>query len=326
MLTRLAKILAGLLLIALGLMFLLYGMLPDLASRLLARLLIQRGFDRVVVQLDRPEMTSLRMPRLSLHKDLGSEQLSLVLEDGRVEYDLWELWKGRVNTVVVPRASILLQQHDIEGKGSPAEISSSEQPTLALGALFQPIPRLPFDQLFLDQVTVHRDRASGPFRDMTISGTVQEREHVLGGALTFKGLEGSAYQWRWMGRHAGVMTAELHRIGRQGSPVVAFRSEEVPSESDLRLRGTFQTEFQELAPLLALIIPLGPQIEQISGTVTAEWSGTASRSASVQSGLVLRRWCGGSSIWMIGQPAAASSRNSAFMMSLRSVMSSRSSR
>jgi hypothetical protein len=271
------------LLIALGLMFLLYGMLPDLASRLLARLLIQRGFDQVVVQLDRPELTSLRIPRLSLHKDLGSEQLSLVLEDGRVEYDLWELLKGRVNTVVVPRASILLQQHDIEGKGSPAEISSSEQPTLALGTLFQPIPRLPFDQLFLDQVTVHRDRASGPFRDMTISGTVQEREHVLTGALTFKGLEGSAYQCRWMGRHAGVMTAELHRIGRQGSPVVAFRSEEVPSESDLRLRGTFQTEFQELAPLLALIIPLGPQIEQISGTVMAEWSGTASRSASVQS-------------------------------------------
>jgi hypothetical protein len=118
---------------------------------------------------------------------------------------------------------------------------------------------------------------------VTISGTIQEREHLLTGALTFKGLESNAYQLRWIGRHVGAMTAELHRIGRQGSPVVAFRSEEVPAESDLRLRGTFQTEFQELAPLLAFLIPIGPQIERISGTVTAEWSGTASRSASVQS-------------------------------------------
>lgn len=282
MLTRLAKILAGLLLIAVGLSFLLYGILPDLASRLLARLLIQRGFEQVVVQLDRPGLTSLRIPRLSAQKDLGPERLRLQLEDVRVEYDLRELLGGRVNTVVVPRASIVLQ--DVQGMPEPiGEAELSKQAALSLGTLFQPIPRLPLDQLFLDRVTVHRDRASGPFRDMTISGTIQEREQVLTGALTFKGLESRAYQLRWMGRHAGAMTAELHRLGRQGSPVVAFRSEELPSESDLRLRGTLQTEFQELAPLLALIIPLGPQIEQISGTVTAEWSGTASRSAPVQS-------------------------------------------
>lgn len=282
MLTRLAKILAGLLLIILGLTFLLYGILPDLASRLLTRLLIQRGFDQVVVQVDRPGLISLRIPRLSVQKDLGPEHLRLQLEDVQVEYDLRELLGGRVNTVVVPRASIMLQDEQ-RGPEPTGEAELSKQAALSLGVLFQPIPRLPLDQLFLDQVTVHRDRASGPFRDMTISGTVQERRQVLTGALTFKGLEGSAYQLRWMGRHAGSMTAELHRIGRQGSPVVAFRSEEVPSESDLRLRGTFQTEFQELAPLLALMVPLGPQIEQISGTVTAEWSGTASRSAPVQS-------------------------------------------
>lgn len=281
MLTRLANILAGLLLIALGLMFLLYGVLPDLASRLLVRHLIQRGFDRVVVQLDRPELTSLRIPRLSVQKDLGSEHLTLVMEDVQVEYDLRVLLRGRVNTVVVPRASIVLQAGD--GGSVSAAADWSRQPVLALGTLFQPLPTLPLHQLFLDQVTVRRERASGPFREVTISGTLQEREHLLTGALTFKGLEGNAYQLRWMGRHAGAMRAELHRLGRLHSPVVAFRSEELPSESELRLRGTFHTEFQELAPLLALLIPMGPQIERISGTVTAEWSGTASRSTSVQS-------------------------------------------
>src|SRR4030095_7228094 len=45
------------------------------------------------------------------------------------------------------------------------------------------------------------------------------------------------------------------------------------------------------------------------------------RSASVQSGRVERLWCGGSSTWMSGQPAAESSRNSAFMMSESSLMS-----
>ncbi|HSE58369.1 MAG TPA: hypothetical protein VLA99_06685, partial [Nitrospiraceae bacterium] len=196
MLTRLAKILAGLLLITLGLMLLLYGILPDLASRLLARLLIQRGFDQVIVQVDRPGLTSLRIPRLSVQRDLGPEHLRLQLEDVQVEYDLRELLRGRVNTVVVPRASIVLQ--DERGWPEPTDDAGpSKQPALALGALFQPIPRLPLDQLFLDQVTVHRDRASGPFRDMTLSGTIQERAQVLTGALTFKGLEGSAYQLRW---------------------------------------------------------------------------------------------------------------------------------
>ncbi|MGE3152968.1 MAG: YdbH domain-containing protein [Nitrospiraceae bacterium] len=279
MLTRLAKILAGLLLIVLGLLFLLYSILPDLTSRLLVRLLVLRGFDQVVVQVDRPGLTSLHIPNLSVHKVLGSEHLRLALEDVQVEYDLRELLRGRLGTVVVPRASIVLQ--DARGSSDPADVP--EPPTLAFGTLFQPIPKLPLAQLFLDQVTVHRDRASGPFRDMTISGTIQEHAQVLTGALTFKGLQGSAYQLRWMGRHAGAMTVELHRLGRQGSPVVSFRSEQLPSDSDLHLRGTFQTEFQELAPLLALLVPLGPQIEQISGTVSAEWSGTASRSTTMQS-------------------------------------------
>jgi hypothetical protein len=56
---------------------------------------------------------------------------------------------------------------------------------------------------------------------------------------------------------------------------VAWQSQAHPSGSQIQITGRLQVNVQELAPFIALLVPIGPELEKVTGHVAIDWAGQA---------------------------------------------------
>lgn len=267
-----------------------YLLLPLGASYLLANRLREHGYNNVILQLGYPGWAHMRIPVISFQQDLGEEQLMVSLTDAEMRYDLAQLLQGRVSRIVLRDAAIhvlnvqsteLTAQDDSDAD----ELHDWESPwrLLTAGDLLRSLPILPFDELQLDHLTIFREQATGPLRRVTIDGSLTYSGREVGGHLAFRGRDTASYGLVVVGHSASTWSVTLASQRPQAAPIVSWQSQAHPNGSQIEVNGRLQVNVQELAPFIALLVPIGPELERVTGEVAINWAGITAAEAALSS-------------------------------------------
>lgn len=276
----------------LGLVFIVscYLLLPLSASYLLAKGLRDYGYKKVIIQLGYPSWHSMRVPVVSFQQDLGGERLMISVTDAEIQYDAEELRHGHVNRIILRDVTIQVLNVASSGSGedeanAPLRTNDEESPwsLLTAGDLLRSLPILPFDELQLDHLTVFREQATGPLRKVTVAGSLLHRNGELGGRLLFQGRDTASYSLTLTGNSASTWSATLESQRPQTTPIVSWRSEAKPEGSQIQVGGRLDVNVQGLAPFIALLVPIGPELGRVTGQVTISWTGHAAVEATLTS-------------------------------------------
>ena len=81
--------------------------------------------------------------------------------------------------------------------------------SVTVGQLLQPLPELPWRELVVEQVHVFRECATGPLRDVRISGTLHKAGASADGTVVFQGTGSAAYRLTFAVSHLGSIDATL---------------------------------------------------------------------------------------------------------------------
>ena len=267
-----------------------YLLLPLSASYLLTRGLRAQGYSDVMLQLGYPGWTHMRIPVVSFHQDLGEERLMVSLTETEIRYDLGQLLQGRVNQILLRDAAVHVlnvQTTDpptMERKEAD-RASQEESPwrLLTAGDLLRNLPILPFNELQIEHLTIFREQATGPLRKVTITGGLTYSGREVGGRLSFRGRDTGSYGLAVSGNSASTWSATLSSQQPQAEPIVSWWSQAHPTESRIQVSGQLRINVQELAPFIALLVPIGPELERVTGQVAIDWAGVAAAQAALGS-------------------------------------------
>jgi hypothetical protein len=267
-----------------------YLLLPLSASYLLANKLRDYGYNNVILQLGYPGWAHMRIPVVSFQQDLGEERLMVSLTDAEIRYDAAQLVQGRVSRIVLRDAAIhvLNVQPTVpatkDGR-DPDQPNDEESPwrLLTAGDLLRSLPILPFDELRLDHLTIFREQATGPLQKVTIDGSLTYSGREVGGHLVFRGRDTASYGLVVVGHSASTWSVTLASQRPQAVPIVSWQSRAHPDGSQIQVNGRLQINVQELAPFIALLVPIGPELERVTGEVAIDWAGIAAAEAALSS-------------------------------------------
>lgn len=259
-----------------------YLLLPLGVSYLLANKLRDFGYSHVILQLGYPGWKQIRVPVLSFQEKWGEERLIVSVMNTEIQYDLSQLLQGRTRRIVLREATIQILNTPTTGRlqedgRSPEKVDDDSSPLslITAGDLLRSLPILPFEELQLDHLSFFREQATGPLRRVTIAGSLTYSGRELGGHLSFRGLDTASYGLVVVGNSASTWSAILSSQRPHASPIMAWQSQAQPSGSQIRVNGRLQVNVQELAPFIALLVPIGPELEKVTGHIAIDWAGKA---------------------------------------------------
>ena len=268
-----------------------YLLLPLGTSYVLANQLRTYGYSQVILQLGYPGWTQMNIPVVSFQQDLGEERLMISLTDAEIQYDVGLLFQGRVNRILLRDVAIhVLTVHSTEattGEKQEEETNDEESSPwrlLTAGDLLRTLPILPFGELQLEHLTVFREQATGPLRKVTIDGELTAAGNEVGGHFSFRGQDTGSYRLVVVGKSASTWSATLSSNRPHAAPIVSWQSRSRPTDrSDIQVDGQLRVDVQELAPFIALLVPIGPELEKVTGQVALDWAGVAATEAALGS-------------------------------------------
>jgi hypothetical protein len=264
----------------------LYALLPVVAATALKYFLYRQGYHHVSVQLRYPGWHTLHMPFLSFQKDLDGEFLLVTVQDSQLQYDIGTLFSGSIPRLTIPNASVSWRSRGGDN-GQACEPSQTtpagpgQLASMTIGQLLQPLPELPVRELVVEQVHVFRECATGPLRDVRISGTLHKAGASADGTVVFQGAGSAAYRLTFAVSPLGGLDATLQTEPAAPNPIVAMQSQVRQDPSGMQLEGQASVDFAQLAPFLALVLPLGEDLQNVAGTMQATWTVTAPPAASL---------------------------------------------
>lgn len=267
-----------------------YLLLPLGVSYLLAERLRGLGYTHVILQVGYPGWKRMRVPVVSFQEDLGEERLIVSIMDTEIQYDLSQFVQGRTSRILLRDASVQILNTPRIGssdeEAGPAEQGDYEPSPWSLikaGDLLRGLPILPFEEIQLDHLNLFREQATGPLRKVTIAGSLTYSGGELGGHLSFRGLDTASYGLVVIGNSASTWSAILSSQRPHASPIVAWQSQSYPNGSQIEIKGRLQVNVQELAPFIALLVPIGPDLEKVTGHLAIDWAGKAHVDATLSS-------------------------------------------
>ncbi len=232
----------------------------------------------------------MRIPVVAFRQELGREKLLVSLTNIDIHYSLPQLLRGRVQRVVLPDVALQILNTQPRGSSEGEQASTDraddvESPwsLLTAGDLLHRLPILPFDEVQLDRVTIFRELATGPLRKVNVSGALTYRDGEIGGQLSFQGNESASYGLTIAGHSASTWSAMLVSQRLQAVPIVSWQSQANPSGAQIEVTGRLEANVRELAPFIALLVPIGPELGKVAGNVSVRWSGVAATDAALTS-------------------------------------------
>ena len=261
--------------------------LPSIASGLLERWLEHQGYEKVEVTVGRPGLRSLTVHRIALARRLTGETVTLSMSNAQADYTLLGLASGRVDLLTLQRLSIEILTSSAgthEDRAKPVQ----DAPESLLNALtasdvVQRLPFFPWDEVRLEEVKLFREQATGPLRTVVMSGTIKHEREALVAELLLQGIDTIPYELRVTGQSAADMSVQLRAAQPNAAPFVLWRSQAIPKESQVHIEGVLEVNVRELAPFLALVVPVGEEWQRVDGNVTVHWAGTAASGIPVSS-------------------------------------------
>lgn len=256
--------------------------LPWGASAFLEWWFVQQGYQQVTVRLGYPGLRSIEIPVIQLTRRLGDEDLSISLSDSWLQYRLSGLIAGRFELIILPAVSIDFKAVEpspssLQSDRGVASVRGTRGPLSfpTISDLVRWVPVIPCEEVRIGQLRLFREGATGPLQTIMMFGSIAQREGELVGDLSFRGSQTILYELQINGRSASNMTFQLRTAESQASPIVLWRSESKERGPQVELKGVVDVNIQELAPFLALALPVGTEWQDISGTLSINWSGTA---------------------------------------------------
>ena len=268
----------------------LYLILPLTVSWAVTQWLRHHGYQHVIVQLGYPGWQGLSIPVVSFQQDLGDERLIVSLTDILLQYRLSDLLQGQVDRVDLPYMAVQVLNNPQPVSDGEAAVGSdvshkegSPWNMITAGDLLRRLPVLPFREVRVEEATVFREQATGPLRKVSIKGAILQQDGELGGYLTFKGRETASYGLTVSGHSASTWSATLVSQRPQAVPILTWQSTAQAAGEQIHLEGKVEVNVREVAPFIALMVPIGPELEKVSGRVFVQWTGTAASASSLTS-------------------------------------------
>ena len=263
--------------------------LPSIASAVLEWWLEQQGYEQVVVSIGRPDLRSLTVPQISLARRLTGEMVTVSLSNAQAEYTLLGLLSGRVDRLMMQQVSIkILTSPAVSDKGEHSTDAVQDAPDSLLNVLtasdvLRRLPFFPWEEVRLEEVKLFREQATGPLRTVVMAGTIKHERDTLVAEMLLQGVDTIPYDLRVTGQSPADMSLQLRAAQPNASPFMLWRSQAVPKEAHVHIEGILEVNVRELAPFLALVVPIGPEWQRVDGNVTVHWAGTAASGVPVAS-------------------------------------------
>ena len=260
--------------------------LPSIASGFLEWWLEHQGYEQVEVTVGRPGLRSLTVHRIALARRLTGETVTLSMGNAQADYTLLGLVSGRVDLLTLQRLSIEILTSSAGNQDEHRAKSVQDAPESLLNALtasdvLQRLPFFPWDEVRLEEVKLFREQATGPLRTVVMSGTIKHEREALAAELLLQGVDTIPYELRVTGQSPADMSVQLRAAQPNAAPFVLWRSQAVPRESQVHIEGVLEVNVRELAPFLALVVPVGEEWQRVDGNVTVHWAGTAASGVPV---------------------------------------------
>ena len=260
--------------------------LPSMASSLLEWWLEHQGYDHVEVTVGRPGLRSLTVHRLALARRLMGETVTLSMNNAQADYTLLGLASGRVDLLMLQRLSIEILTSSADNHDESPAKPVQDAPESLLNALtasdvLQRLPFFPWDEVRLEEVKLFREQATGPLRTVVMSGTVKHEREALVADLLLQGVDTIPYELRVTSQSPADMSVQLRASQPNAAPFVLWRSQAVPKGAQVHIEGVLEVNVRELAPFLALVVPVGEEWQRVDGNVTVHWAGTAASGVPV---------------------------------------------
>ena len=266
------KVLWGLGILA-SLSLALWMLLPGMASLFVERQLAAFGCKHVNVEIERPGLRRTVVPLVSFQKDLGPETAHLTIRGLTLDYELARLQEGFLDEARIEALHLELRG----GPGAQSEPAPGEPLLATVAAILDSVsefllhPRA--GRFALTNASIFRERATGPFQRLKVSGTLRHETKTLTGAITFQGTKGAPYALQLTMNPHGRTTVLLHS-GKDPAESLLDIEFTVQASQALHWQGSLKANLKRATPFLALLLPLGPDLERVDGVVEFQGDGS----------------------------------------------------
>ena len=268
----------------------LWMLLPKVASYFVERQFEAFGCKHVNVVVDYPGLRSTVVPLVSFQKTLGTETARLTVKGLTLYYQLPQLWEGSLSEVRIEYLRLDLTggpaDHselapDALHRGSLSDERSMATVAAALDSISEVLLVPPVGRVALTNASIFREQATGPFRRLKVSGTLLHEHGTLHGAITFQGTKGEPYALELSMNPRGRTKILLHSVKSPAAPLLDMESTVQVSQA-LHWQGSVKADLRRSTPFLALLLPLGPDLERVDGVVQFQGEGSTKQIGSVR--------------------------------------------
>lgn len=254
-------------------------LLPGVVSYFVERQFEALGYKRVNVVVEHPGLRRTVVPLVSFQTDVGAETAHLTVRGLTLDYELPRLWEGFLSEVRI-------EELHLELTGGAADQSPiiSNEPSIALVAatlnsVSEFLLHPPVGRLSLTNGNIHRELATGPFRRLKVSGTLRHENETLTGAITFQGTKGKPYALQLTMNPQGRTKVLLHSHKGPAESLLDIESTVQVSQA-LHWQGSLKANLKRATPFLALLLPLGSDLERVDGVVQFQGEGSTKQIGS----------------------------------------------
>ncbi len=255
---------------------------PWIVATGLERWLIQQGYEGVSVSIGRPSWNSLAILDARFSHELSHEKAVVHIHDLHLDFSVPGLLGSRLDRVTLSKASVLFKRNTVRGEDSAGtgyaleeDIEASPLNVLTLSDLAHGFPVLPFGEFLLGELAITREEATGPLRTVSVAGSMRQREEGLFAEFALRGEGTQSYVLRVTDLATQILSVQLEHQAQPHKPIAYWRSEADSTGGGIRLRGQIELDVEQAAPFLAIVFPVGADLQHVSGRVHASWAGTA---------------------------------------------------
>ncbi len=255
--------------------FALFMLLPNVASFFVERQFEAFGCKHVNVVVEYPGLRRTVIPLLSFQKDVGAETARLTIRGLTLEYQLPQLFKGFLSEVRVEELILDFTEGPTDQSAHLPDEPSIAAVAAALDAVSEFLLDPLVGRLALTNAIIFREQATGPFRRLKISGEFRNENGTLTGTVAFQGMKGKPHALQLTMYPRGRMKVLLHSGTGPAESLLDMESTvQVSNQTGLHWHGSLHANLKRATPFLALLLPLGSDLERVDGV--AEFQGDGS--------------------------------------------------
>ena len=259
----------------------LFMLLPNVVALFVERQFEAFGCKHVNVVVEYPGLRRTVIPLVSFQKDVGAETVRLTIKGLPLAYQLPQLLKGFLSEVRIEELHL-----DLTGGSTDQSPSLSSEPSIvAVAAALDAVSEFLRDplvgRLALTNAILFREQATGPFRRLMVSGTLGNENGTLTGAVAFQGMKGEPYALKLTMNPRGRMKVLLHSGKDPAESLLDMESSlQVSKQTGLHWHGSLKVNLKRATPFLALLLPLGSDLERVDGVVEFQGEGSTEQFGS----------------------------------------------